>query len=288
MPINWSAEEADPIKQMLLNARSTANARPVQRERGLTSGRPAPDEAGLEKWARERGYALDFVPQYGTPQAPRPTHSDRGLASTPVIPQPRSKPLPSASRPVPGNISRSASKTKPATLILPTPKAVEQSGNDTCWAAALESWLGSVGDPARQRTQKQLLGSYSASDRSFDVAEFRQFVTALGMDTAHMKIEYFSQDTIKDMLRKHAVLFISYHSEPTSPWWHDVVLYGVTEDSLNERQYLVMNPSPHWADLKHKTLWPAGPQKWDKRHFFPVDTDLVIGWKTRGRAGQAY
>jgi hypothetical protein len=287
MPINWSAEEAAPAKQMLLDARGTANARPAQRNQGLSGLNPVPDESALEKWARKRGAALDFVPQYGNPQSPRPTQIERGLESASTIPNPKTKPLRATSKPTQSKARRSAKKAPPANLVLPTPKVVVQSDSNSCWAAALESWLGSV-NPARQRTQKELLKSHSAFDHSFDVPDFRQFATALGMDTAHMKIEYFSQDTIRDMLQKHSVLFVSYHIERTSPWWHDVVLYGVTQGSLNQTQYLVMNPSEHWEDLNHKSLLPAGFQKWEKRHFFPVDADLIIGWKAFGRPGHVY
>jgi len=78
MPINWSAEQSDPAKQALLNKRGTANARPTEPDRGLSELLQVREGSALEKWARRRGYALDFDPN---PQTPRPTQKDRGLAS---------------------------------------------------------------------------------------------------------------------------------------------------------------------------------------------------------------
>ncbi|MGZ2744459.1 hypothetical protein [Burkholderia stagnalis] len=72
MPINWSAQPTDPTRKPLVDARGTANAQPTPQDRGLLPLEPVPNESRLELWARKRGYALDFIPQYGHPQAPRP------------------------------------------------------------------------------------------------------------------------------------------------------------------------------------------------------------------------
>ncbi len=81
VPIDWSAEGPDAARAPFLNRRGISNARPTQSARGLSRLKPVPDESGLEKWAKQRGAALDFVPQYGNRQSPRPTQRERGLAS---------------------------------------------------------------------------------------------------------------------------------------------------------------------------------------------------------------
>src|SRR5438034_1324925 len=59
MPIDPSLlEETDAVRR----ARGTANSKPRQKDRGLVGARPIPDEHFLEKWAKARGGALDFVP----------------------------------------------------------------------------------------------------------------------------------------------------------------------------------------------------------------------------------
>jgi len=77
MPINRSAQPTDPTRKQLFDARGTANARPTPQDRGLPPLPSVPNESRLELWARKRGYALDFIPQYGDPQAPRPARKAR-------------------------------------------------------------------------------------------------------------------------------------------------------------------------------------------------------------------
>jgi hypothetical protein len=170
--------------------------------------------------------------------------------------------------------------------MMGNPRVVGQIKNDTCWAAALESWLASV-DPTRQATQQDLLKSMDKTDRSFGVDEFRQFVSAFGMDTAHMEVEEFVSDAIRDLIKKHSALFVSFRVEKHAPWWHDVVLYSVATDKLGQSTYSVMNPSGKWT-LNRKQWLPLGLQKWDKAAFFPADDYLIVGWKAKGRAGKVY
>ena len=82
MPIDWSSQVQSPAKQLLLNTRGTTNAQPTPQDRGLSGVKPVRYESALEKWASQRGAALDFIPQYGSPQQPRPTQKERGLASS--------------------------------------------------------------------------------------------------------------------------------------------------------------------------------------------------------------
>jgi hypothetical protein len=89
MPIDWSSEGRDATKP--LSARGAANARPTPHDRALSGLKPVPDESDLEKWARQRDAALDFVPQYGTPQSTRPSQKERGLASPRITPKVRKK-----------------------------------------------------------------------------------------------------------------------------------------------------------------------------------------------------
>jgi len=279
MPINWSS-------QSQVGARGTADARPTVQDRGLSQPKPAPDESALEQWAKLHGYALDFMPRFDAPTASRPAQARQGLTAPsadvksgpPRKPAPKAAPKPAKQPPAPRKPGF-ATGVKPA----PTPRVVIQSGDDTCWAAALESWLASA-DPARRTTQAELLKTFNGRDQSFNVADFRQFVTAYGMDTAHMDLTEFSADSVTRMLQKYGVLFISYHYEKTSPWWHDVVLYRVTSDRAGEPVYQVMNPSGSYREAGHRGWINAGLQTWDKRHFFPVDSDLIIGW----RPGKVY
>ncbi|MGZ2744458.1 hypothetical protein [Burkholderia stagnalis] len=279
MPINWSSQS--PV-----GARGTADARPTRQDRGLSQPEPAPDESALEQWAKLNGYALDFTPRFDASTASRPTQARQGLKAPPadVKSGPPRKPAPqAASKPAkqqPATRKPGFAKgVKPA----PAPRVVSQSGENTCWAAALESWLASA-NPARLTTQAELLKTYNGRDQSFIVENFRHYVTTYGMNTAYMDLTDFSADHIRSMLNKYGVLYIGYFYEKTSKydWWHDVVLYDVTLDRDGEPVYQVMNPSESYREAGHRGWMNAGLQTWDKRHFFPVDSELVIGWRRSG------
>jgi hypothetical protein len=57
MPIDRSSEDVDVRSRL---ARGTEGARPSPADRGLGLSRPVPDESGMQKLARMRGYAVDF------------------------------------------------------------------------------------------------------------------------------------------------------------------------------------------------------------------------------------
>ncbi len=79
MPINWSAEQSDPAKRALLKARSTVNAQPNQKNRGLAGARAVPEEHGLTLWAKKHHAMPDFDPQDWNPRSLRPTQVERGI-----------------------------------------------------------------------------------------------------------------------------------------------------------------------------------------------------------------
>jgi len=84
--MNWPSEPSSPEIAPLLRARGTSNGRPTQRARHLSETDVAPDDAELEKWARERGAALDFVPQVVSHQSGRPSQKNQrldGVVSSP-------------------------------------------------------------------------------------------------------------------------------------------------------------------------------------------------------------
>ena len=145
-----------------------------------------------------------------------------------------------------------------------------------------------MNDPARQQSQTELLKSFTGNDKSFNCQGFRQFSASLGMDTVWFDIDDFPTH-IAERLTK-SVLFVSYHCEQTSAWFHDVVLYGLATDKMGVTAYLVMNPSGKWSDqTSERKWWPQGYQTWQKGHFFPLgsDEEVLIGWKAKG-VGKLY
>ena len=162
------------------------------------------------------------------------------------------------------------------------PPIVAQQNDDSCWAAALESWLGAVNDPARKRSQTELLKLFSGSDKSFDCGVFRQFATSVGMSSVWLADPGEFGQRVPELLRT-SVLFVSYHCESTSPWYHDVVLYGLKTDKLGVTGYQVMNPSYRRVPFSCEVL-RQGYQTWQLGYFFPVspDDEVLVGWKDKG------
>src|SRR5262249_37175211 len=157
----------------------------------------------------------------------------------------------------------------------PPPPNVLQTGNENCWAAALESWLAATSEPQRRRTQKELLKS--TDEKGLDVTAFRTLAAAHGMSTVVVNgVAQFSADRIEERLRNASVLLIGYEVERAKVWWHDVVLYGVTIPSNDEPTYDIMDPAI------------GGPRTVTKAHFFPLGSDepALIGWKASGLGKQ--
>jgi hypothetical protein len=61
------------------SSRGIAGSTPTDEERGLAGTRSVPDESALERWARSRGYALDFVPPEQRALEPKPVPDEDGL-----------------------------------------------------------------------------------------------------------------------------------------------------------------------------------------------------------------
>lgn len=168
------------------------------------------------------------------------------------------------------------------------PRVVVQSNDDSCWAAALESWFSVVNDPARAKTQPELIDDFPILDDPKDFNKiFRRYVTKFGMSTQWMDVDDFPIQ-ITHMLAKWGVLLMAFHSEPHSPWWHDVILYGVDTDNLGLTTYLVMNPSHMWNESMKRV--PAGNQVWHRDNFFPVtfEDEVLVGWREKNRPGEVY
>jgi ABC-type bacteriocin/lantibiotic exporter with double-glycine peptidase domain len=160
----------------------------------------------------------------------------------------------------------------------PAPRVVQQKGNESCWAAALESWLDAIGEPQRRRTQAELLKD--RKEEGIKVPEFRNLVAGFGMDTKMVQgAGEFIADRIEERLRNSSVLLVAYETEDHSFWWHDVVLYAVTIPAKDEPAYSVMDPAKKGGyDTFYKVrFFPAGP-----------DEPVILGWQARGRPGKQW
>jgi len=172
--------------------------------------------------------------------------------------------------------------------IFAHPRVVAQQTEVSCWAAALESWFSVVNDPARAKNQPELMKDFPLVPNGKDFNKiFRMYVTKFGMSTQWMSLDDFPVQ-ITHMLAKWGVLFIAYHCESTSPWYHDVILYGVDTDDLGLTTYLVMNPSWKWSESRK--MVPAGYQTWRRDYFFPVpdDNEVLVGWREKNSPGKVY
>jgi len=208
----------------------------------------------------------------------RPTSVERGLANK----QPVTKnPFPKIR--IPSNTRKSGSGRNVPKRKIIVPPDIEQFTNESCWAAAFSSFLQAVGDTKNKLSQKELIQKFKGSDHGFDFRSFRYFAASLGMDTKFITSDEFSTEKIDQLLREHGVLFIAYLVEEAPYWWHDVLVYDVTKDSLGVGVYKVMNPS--FKRMVNHTTIPFGKQSWTKEQFFPKDTELIIGWKSRGPIG---
>jgi hypothetical protein len=168
---------------------------------------------------------------------------------------------------------------RPKGFQRPRPPTVVQLRNETCWAAALESWLRAAAPPNRQHTQKELLQNTEKLGKGIDVVIFRSLVAGFGMDTVLISgVNEFSADRIEERLRNASVLLVGFELETFTVWWHDVVLYGVTIPPNDEPKYDIMDP----AKGAYLTV--------TKGHFFPAGftEPVLIGWAARGRPGKSF
>ena len=239
---------ADP---RLLERRGVAGARPTAQER-RGDGVRLPDEHGLVTWARERGYALDFDPAdpaVRDPAAPPPRRA---------APGPRTTPLPRR-----------------------VPRFVRQKTSESCWAAALESWLDWFGD--RPRTQEQLIAAHPEGARGFELHALRRILASLGMTTLYLSSDEFTAARVKEAVDKLGVVYVGMRNDRyLLMWWHAVVVYDVVlpgpGDPDPEPSYLVMDPASN----------AAAPVRWRKSQFFATGSDrrVLFGFRPpRGGPG---
>ena len=120
------------------------------------------------------------------------------------------------------------------------PARITQETNETCWAAALKSWLRSTGGP--NYTQRQL--SEAAKD-GVTVKDFVRNAASFNMVTEYVTYVGFVPDRIQSFLAERKLpLFVGGvvpTDEPTT-WWHCYVLFGIEGEGENAR-YNVMDPA---------------------------------------------
>lgn len=173
-------------------------------------------------------------------------------------------------------------------VTLPQPKFVKQLTNESCWAAALESWLDAVGPPSRKATQPQLLQEWNTRwprpkpDFGAYLEEFRDLVADYAMNTKKIFGESFTAANLEGQLKAppSAVVFIAYKVQAgAESWWHDVVLYGIVTPPGNEALFQVIDPA-------------GGPSFFLRGDFFTVKNKkkepVIIGWKSMNAKGKKY
>src|SRR5689334_5804740 len=102
----------------------------------------------------------------------------------------------------------------------PPPKNVTQLSDNTCWAAALESWLFAVKAKCRPCTQGELM---KQGEFGLDTQTFIDRARTWEMDTRIVP-DFPSAGLMEATLRNLGYLFIS-HRLGEIAWWHCVVLY---------------------------------------------------------------
>jgi hypothetical protein len=159
----------------------------------------------------------------------------------------------------------------------PAPKRVQQKRDESCWAAALESWLDAIGEPRRRRTQAELLEG--RKEDNILIPDFQNLVAGFGMHTKVISgVGEFVAERMEERLRNSSVLLIAYEMAKLSQWWHDVVLYGVTIPEKDEPTYQVMDPATGgYETFSRARFFPAGP-----------DEPWLIGWQASGRPGKQW
>jgi hypothetical protein len=156
------------------------------------------------------------------------------------------------------------------------PHIVIQRSNESCWAAALESWIETVGDLARKQTQEQLLSGLAGRQGEWlRVNDTRYVAASFGMDTEFFSPSDFNADRLQMLIKTKSTLFIGFELGKYQQWWHNVLLYGITSNPRDEPRYEVMDPAVGYRVFRRPDFFPAGP-----------DEPVLVGWKTSGRAGK--
>jgi hypothetical protein len=141
-----------------------------------------------------------------------------------------------------------------------------QSGDENCWAAALESWLKAV-NAGVKLTQAELVRKFTGTGIS--IKTFEKHAAAWEMDY-RVKNDFPSASEMEGTVKQFRYLYIAFvlrDFDLKHPWWHCNVLYGVNTSADDEPTYVVMDP-----DGGKVTSCP-------KSEFFQVPGERVfIGW----------
>jgi hypothetical protein len=138
------------------------------------------------------------------------------------------------------------------TIDLP-PKSVAQIGGNSCWAAALESWLDAVKAKCQQRTQGELI---KQGEFGMDIQLFIDQARIWEMET-RVRLDFPSAMEMEATLRKLGYLYVAHRLREIA-WWHCVVLYGVTMPKDDEPVYHFMDPADGNLATKPKVFFLQG------------------------------
>ena len=137
-------------------------------------------------------------------------------------------------------------------MTLKQPKRIVQKSQNTCWAAALESWTG-VTKPAAT-SQEGLIAVYAKlADGGLSLVGLATLANnySLIFESAFLSpkagaaqypaqtVARFSALYVDDLLAKYGHLLVAYKLLGAGNWWHVVVLYGVAEGTFS-----MMDPKP--------------------------------------------
>ncbi|CAD6559615.1 hypothetical protein LMG28727_06908 [Paraburkholderia kirstenboschensis] len=151
--------------------------------------------------------------------------------------------------------------------ITPPPKAVTQSSNESCWAAALESWLVAVNGPRWTQSQLMAMGRFG-----IDTQVFIDMARAWGMKT-NVVDDLPPVTAMETTLRDLGCLYVAHRLSEVA-WWHCVVLYGVTIKKYDEPTYHFMDPALGGLTTNSKSFFLQGSSP-----------RILVGWH-KGRGGR--
>jgi hypothetical protein len=170
----------------------------------------------------------------------------------------------------------------PGTFYRALPPGVRQSGSETCWAAAVASWL--VVNPAHTVvpvTQAELItGHQTTTSGGLSLAGFYDLAAFYSIDTEIRIATLLSNSYLYEKLRDHGHVLVSYNlGNPTNPlsssFSHMHVVYGIGYPDGKELQVSVMDPNTG----THKNL--------DHGFYRRKTGNVLVGWPKNLRGGAA-
>jgi hypothetical protein len=134
-------------------------------------------------------------------------------------------------------------------LLLNAPADVREGADWICWAAALESWLGSI--PGKMKlTKAQLLAKYAAATipsgpRKGALVDFRTVMAGEGIDltwkTTGATDSLVDAESFYEKLLSKGPLYVPYQ-RTSSDAVHVIVVFGVTKKANGTAAVNVMDP----------------------------------------------